>query len=221
MGPLTDGDAITVAASATLDVYGTLREDIGGILHVSGTLIIEPGAALDIFGMVTVEPVATYEPLGTVTVEPGGTLAILGQATPLIVVSTSSLNLGTTTQGTAGSCQSYTVSGSNLTADILLTAPTGVELSDNGGTSYSMTLDLAESGGTVGATTVLARSVAGAPSGPLSGVIAADSAGATEQGITVSGTVNPVTTPTITLSPVAPFKLGSSKAPANERAGNR
>ena len=141
-----DGDAITVAAGATLDVYGTLTEAIGGNLDDFGTLIIEPGAALDIFGMVTVEPVATYEPLGTVTVEPGGTLTIPGQATPVIVVSTSLLNLGTTTQGTAGSGQSYTVSGSNLTADILLTAPTGVELSDNGGTSYSTTLDLAESG---------------------------------------------------------------------------
>jgi len=121
--------------------------------------------------------------------------------TPVITVSTSSLNLGTTTQGTAGSAQSFTVSGSNLTADILLTAPTGVELSDNGGTSYSSTLDLVESGGTVGTTTILARIAATAPVGPVSGVIAADSTGATEQDITVSGTVNPVPTPSITVRP--------------------
>jgi parallel beta-helix repeat protein len=116
---------------------------------------------------------------------------------PTITLSTSSLNLGTTTQGTAGDSQSFTVSGSNLTADIILTAPTGVELSDDGGTSYSSSLDLVESGGTVGTTTVFARITAGAPLGPLSGTIAADSTGATEQDITVSGTV---TAPTITVS---------------------
>src|SRR5208283_4625163 len=129
--------------------------------------------------------------------------------TPTITVSTSSLNLGTTTQGTAGTSQSFTVGGSNLTADILLTAPTGVELSDNGGTSYSSTLDLVESGGTVGTTTVLARITATAPLGPVSGVIAADSTGATEQDISVSGTVNPVPTPTITVS-TSSLNLGTT-----------
>src|SRR5208282_5759494 len=129
--------------------------------------------------------------------------------TPTITVSTSSLNLGTTTQGTAGTPQSFTVSGSNLTAVIVLTAPTGVELSDNGGTSYSTTLDLAESGGTVVTTTVLARITATAPLGSVSGTIAADSTGATEQDITVSGTVNPVLTPTITVS-TSSLNLGTT-----------
>ena len=208
-GLLSDQDAITVAAGATLDVSGHLTEGVGGALDDFGTLIIEPGAALDIFGTVTVEPGATYKPLGTVTVEPGGTLTMPGQAAPVIVVSTSSLNLGTTTQGTAGTSQSFTVSGSNLTADILLTAPSGVQLSDNGGTSYSTTLDLAESWGTVGTTTVLARITATAPVGPVSGMIAADSTGATEQDITVSGTVNPVPTPTITVS-TSSLNLGTT-----------
>ena len=119
-------------------------------------------------------------------------------------MSTSSLNLGTTTQGTAGTPQSFTVSGSNPTADILLTAPSGVQMSNNGGTSYSTTLDLAESGGTVGTTTILARIAASAALGPVSGMIAADSTGATEQDISVSGTVNPAaTTAGLTLSPAS------------------
>ena len=130
-------------------------------------------------------------------------------ASPTIATSPSSLNLGTTTQGTAGTSQSFTVSGSNLTADIVLTAPTDVELSDNGGTSYSSTLDLAESGGTVSTTTVLARITATAPLGSVSGTIAADSTGATEQDITVSGTVNPVLTPTITVS-TSSLNLGTT-----------
>ncbi len=123
----------------------------------------------------------------------------VGQESPSITVSINTLALGTTSQGTAGSPQSFTVSGSDLTADILLTAPTGVQLSDNGGTSYSTTLDLAESGGTVGTTTVLATIAANASLGPISGTIAADSTGATEQDVTVSGTVEAPTqlTPTV------------------------
>ncbi len=113
----------------------------------------------------------------------------VGQESPSITVSINTLALGTTSQGTAGSPQSFTVSGSDLTADILLTAPTGVQLSDNGGTGYSTTLDLAESGGTVGTTTVLATIAANASLGPISGTIAANSTGATEQDVTVSGTV--------------------------------
>jgi hypothetical protein len=193
-GLLSDQDAITVAAGATLDVLGQLTEGVGGLTDVFGTLIIETSGKLDIFGTVITEIGATYTPLGTVIIEPGGTLKNLGQAQqPAIVVSTNSLNLGTTTAGTAGAAQSFTVSGSNLTADVILTAPSGVELSDNGGTNYSSTLDLVESGGTVGTTTVLARNTAGAPVGPVSGKIAADSTGATEQDIAVTGNVNTFT----------------------------
>ena len=46
-------------------------------------------------------------------------------ATPTITVSTGSLNLGTVTAGTAGTAQTYTVSGSNLTADIARPRPAG------------------------------------------------------------------------------------------------
>jgi len=77
-----------------------------------------------------------------------------------------------------------------------------VELSDNGGSSYIAALDLTESGGTVGTTTILARIAATAPLGPVSGMIRADSTGATEQDISVSGTVNPFTITAI--SPVSP-----------------
>ena len=53
----------------------------------------------------------------------GAVNSIAAAAIPTITVSTGSLNLGTTTAGTAGTAQTYTVSGSNLTAEIVLTAP--------------------------------------------------------------------------------------------------
>ncbi len=208
-GLLSVQGSITVAAEATLDVMGQLTVEAGGLVDVFGTLTIEKSGTLDIFGTVIIEIGATYVPLGTVIIETGGVLRILSQPLPTIVVSTSSLALGTTTQGTAGAAQSFTVSGSNLTADIILAAPSGVDLSDNGGTSYSSTLDLVESNDTVGTTTVLARITAGAPAGPVSGMIAADSRGAAERDITVTGTVNPASVPAITVS-TSSLSLGTT-----------
>ena len=107
-----------------------------------------------------------------------------------INISISTLPLGTTTAGTAGSTESYTVSGTGLTADILIDAPTGVELSDDGGSTWSTSLDLIESGGTVDTTTIDARISASASVGGISGDITNTSTGATEQDVSVSGTVN-------------------------------
>jgi len=111
------------------------------------------------------------------------------QSSPTIGVSASTLSLGTTTQGTAGTARSFTVSGTNLTADILLTAPAGVELSDDGGVAYHATLDLSEAGGVVAATVIDARISATALVGSVSGTVVVDSAGAAEQDVGVSGSV--------------------------------
>ena len=201
-GLLSDVDAITVGVGALLDVAGQLTEGTGGVQDVYGSLVIETSGDLDIFGSVTIEQGATYTPLGTVTVESGGSLTNLAGEPPAISVSTDSIELGTSTDGIAGVAQSFTVSGSDLIADILMTAPLGVELSDDGGTSYSTTLDLAESGGTVGVTTILARLAATAQVGPVTGKIGVASTDAIEQDITVSGTVNPIALTAIsTVSP--------------------
>jgi hypothetical protein len=128
---------------------------------------------------------------------------------PTIVLSTNALPLGSSTLGSAGSAQMFTVSGSNLTADIFLTAPAGVELSQDGGLTYGTSLDLPETGGTV-STVIDARISAAAPVGPISGTIAADSSGATEQDIPVNGTVNPASTTTAVSSSVNPSVFGQT-----------
>ncbi len=138
-----------------------------------------------------------------------GALQYVPAATPTVTISTGSLDLGSTTAGTAGSIESYTVSGSNLTADITIVAPSGVELSDDGGTTWHTSLDLAESGGTVNTTTIDARIAATASVGEISGEISNTSTGATAQDVSVSGTVNAV--PTITVSTES-LNLGSTTA---------
>jgi hypothetical protein len=130
--------------------------------------------------------------------------------TPTIVISATSLDLGTTTAGTAGTAKTYTVSGSNLTAAITITAPTGVEISSNG-TSFSNTLALTPTSGAVANTTISTRIAASAVAGPLTGKITNTSTGATEQDVNVTGTVNAVTTPTITVSATS-VDLGTTTA---------
>jgi hypothetical protein len=127
----------------------------------------------------------------------GGTQNI---PTPTITIGPSSLNLGTTTTGTAGTAESYTIGGANLTANVTVTAPSGVQVSDNGGASWSSSLTLTETQGTLGPTTIESRISASAVTGPITGSISDTSTGATAQDVTVSGTVNgvPVDGPLVT-----------------------
>ncbi len=119
----------------------------------------------------------------------GGTQNI---PTPTITIGPSSLNLGATTMGTAGTAESYTIGGANLTANVTVTAPSGVQVSDNGGATWSSSLTLTETQGTLGSTTIEARIGPSAVTGPITGSISDTSTGATAQDVTVSGTVNGV-----------------------------
>jgi Bacterial Ig-like domain (group 3)/IPT/TIG domain len=108
---------------------------------------------------------------------------------PTLTVNPSSLDLGTTTPGTAGTEESYTISGADLAANVTITAPAGVQMSDDGGVSWSSSLTLTENEGTVNSTTIEARISATAASGSVTGSIANTSAGAATQDVATSGTV--------------------------------
>jgi hypothetical protein len=111
---------------------------------------------------------------------------------PNIAVSTLNLTLSNTTQGVAGSPSvTYTVGGTNLTNDIVLAAPTNVEISLVAGGPYSAGFTLTQTGGTVATTTIHARITAGAPQGAVSGNITHTSIGATQRDVAVTGTVAP------------------------------
>lgn len=87
--------------------------------------------------------------------------------------------------------QSFTVDGSALTADIVITAPTGYEISTTSGSGYSNTLSLTQTSGSVASTTIYVRLTASA-SGSPSGNLTVASIGITTQNIAVSGSVNDV-----------------------------
>jgi hypothetical protein len=108
---------------------------------------------------------------------------------PSLTVSATSLSLGTTTAGTPGTSQSFSVGGEELTASLVVTAPANVQLSRDG-TIWSGTLSLAPGAtGAVAATTIRTRLAASAPVGTVLGGIAVTSTGATSKQVAVSGTV--------------------------------
>ena len=124
-----------------------------------------------------------------------GSVGPLDPTAPLISVSPASLASFATVPGTPSSAKSYTVSSINLTTDLMITAPTGYEISKDNGSSYAGTQTLTQSGGVVAATAINVR-LTGVGSGTLSGAITNESAGATTQNVAVSGTVDVANGPT-------------------------
>jgi len=111
---------------------------------------------------------------------------------PSISTSTSSLSNFSSCIGSASTAQTFTVSGTNLTSNIDIAALTGYEFSQ-GGTTYTPTLSLTPSSGTLNSTTVYARLVSSS-SGSPSGNISLSSTGAVSKTIAVNGVVNSLTT---------------------------
>lgn len=113
-----------------------------------------------------------------------------GGATPTLSVSETSLTGFTYVEGSGPSAeQSFTASGSNLTADITVTAPTGYEVSTTSGSGFAASVILPYIGGTVSSTTVYARLKAGLEEGSYAGDISLTSTGATAKTVALSGTV--------------------------------
>ncbi len=175
-----------------------LSDDNGSSFHAALTLIPNGGAVSTTTIEVRINALA---PVGNVNEEitdtcPGATEkdvtvtgTVLTASVPTILVGKRSLNLGSTSAGSPGTASSYTVSGSNLTANIAISAPASVELSDDGGNSFHASLTLTQSGGTVATTTIEARIADSASIGTISGEITATSTGASDQDVTVAGTV--------------------------------
>jgi len=111
-----------------------------------------------------------------------------GGSTPTITLSSGDLSAFSTTYGIASAAQSFTVAGSDLTANITVTAPSGYNVSLSSGSGYGSSVSLTPSGGTVSETTVYVR-LTGAATGAFSGNVSATSTDAAEKTKAVSGTV--------------------------------
>ena len=123
---------------------------------------------------------------------------------PSIAV-TSSLTAFSSNTGQPSAEQSYTVSGSNLTGNITITASTGYLISTTSGTGFASSVSLTPSAGTVAATTIYVvqnSTTLGANTGTLTHT----STGASAQVVNVSGNVfaaEPTTASTVSFTNVA------------------
>jgi PKD repeat protein len=121
------------------------------------------------------------------------------------ILTSGTLSPFTSCAGTASSEQSFSISGTGLTANISITPPTGYEVSTTSGSGFNSSVTLTPSLGTVSATTIYAR-LTNSASGTPSGNITCTSTGATTKNVTASGTVNALptvstTNPTAVCSP--------------------
>jgi hypothetical protein len=132
----------------------------------------------------------------TGTIAKGVAFSPISVSIPPTISATGTLNSVNTTYGTPSTLPtSFTVSGSNLTNDILVTPPTGYEISKTlGGTSgYSATQTLTQSSGAVASTIIYVRLKANATvfGSPYTGNIVLSSTGATNVNVaTVSSAVS-------------------------------
>jgi pectin methylesterase-like acyl-CoA thioesterase len=114
------------------------------------------------------------------------------QVSSVPTITTSSIALAAFAQYTTGTSavQTYTVSGVNLTSNLVITPPAGFEISTNGGTSWvgsTAPITLTPTANTLASTTISVRLNA-ATTGAYSGNISHVSTGATTVNVALTGT---------------------------------
>lgn len=116
------------------------------------------------------------------------------------ITTSGALTAFTACEGNVSASQSFTVTASNLTANLVLTAPTGYELSTSSSGTYSTTLIIVPSSGSVSSRAIFVRLASTAVNG-VSGNIAATSTGAVTKNVaTGNATVNHSLTASVTIS---------------------
>ncbi|MDP5027749.1 MAG: lamin tail domain-containing protein [Flavobacterium sp.] len=115
--------------------------------------------------------------------------------------------------------QTFSVSGINLTADLIVTAPANFEISSTSGTGFSSSVTLTPASGTVASTTLYVRLTAGLTANTYTDVLTATSTGATSETINVAGIVSPPN-PQFTITGGTPGTMNYSfgAGPSNEES---
>lgn len=162
---------VTVASAGTLVKTGftfsgwNTAADGTGTPYAAGSTLIMPANAVTLY--------AQWAAITTPTITTTGTLAALN-----------------TIYGTPSSNTSFSVSGTALTDDILVTAPAGFEVSTVAGSGFGSSVTLPQSSGTVASTTIFVRLAATTAVGSYSGNVVLTSTGAATVNVaTVSSTV--------------------------------
>jgi len=172
-----DGKYVYVAneGSNNVDVINTADNSISNIINVTGQLSICLG---------------NFFAPGTGCTGMPTKFTITVNGLPIITASVATGTISACIGSPSTSTQQFTVSGSNLSSDITVTAPANFEVSLSPGVGYANTLTLVETGGKVSSTVIYVRSSASAPAGNISGTVTVSSTGAPGQTVAVSGIIN-------------------------------
>ncbi|MBM3863318.1 MAG: hypothetical protein FJ385_05090, partial [Verrucomicrobia bacterium] len=111
-----------------------------------------------------------------------------GVATTPTISTTGTPSALSTTYGTASDATSFSVSGVDMSAGVLVTPPTGFEVSQSADSGFGATTTVGAAG-TIASTTVYVRLAANAAAGSPSGNVVLSSLGASNVNVAVSGTV--------------------------------
>jgi PKD repeat protein len=109
------------------------------------------------------------------------------------ISTTGTLSAFTACTGLVSAEQNFSVSGSNLSTDIIITPPSGYEVSTTSGSGFATSVSLTQTSGSVNSTTIYVR-LTNSASGSPAGNISCTSTSATTQNIAVSGTVTSLPT---------------------------
>jgi len=203
-------DAVALRkASVLIDVIGLIGTDPGaewgtGLTSTATNTLIRKSTIQngDSNGSDTFDPATEWNGYAVDTWTYVGTHESICDPNPIITVSPTSLTGFTFILATGPSAeQTFTASGSKLTANMVITPPTDFEISTTSGSGFGSSITLTPTSGTVAATTIYVRLKAGlAVASYNSENITATSAAATTKNISCSGTV---TQPTITSATTA------------------
>ena len=209
---LSGDDAATNASTSTVTVVNAHTIAFNTGVNTQGNVVrwtgINPGSDGTI--VIRARASTTAEISGSIANAYGLSVFMLQEeasSNPTITITGTPLSAFSSAPGTPSSEQSYTVSGSNLTNDIAITAPADFEISKTSGSGFASSLVLSQSGGSVAATTIYVR-FNRATEGTSSGNITHASTGATTQNVAVTGTA---TTP-----PTAPSGLTATAASSTQ-----
>lgn len=196
----TFGATLTGGAGSTAFTSTGLQnsESIGSVTITYGT------------GAAAADPVATYTGSVVASAATGGTFTaanytityvagnITVTAAPIPAISTSgALSALSTTYGTASATGTFSVSGTNMTAGILVTPPAGFEVSSSATTGFGSSVTIG-SAGTIVSTPVYIRLAATDGAGNYSGNVTLSSTGANST--TVATAVSTVSPKTLTVT---------------------
>jgi gliding motility-associated-like protein len=204
----TSNTAPSISGTVTLQSGETLSVVVNGTSYTVSNGLVVTGNTWSL-QLPTLTP-ATYNVVATITNSAGYTLSdstsneliITPPGTPTIGISATQLNLFTACAGSVSAEQSFSVSGTSLTAGVVVSVPSGFEISLTSGSygSSSSSVTLTPTAGDLNATSVYVRMTATA-SGTPNGNITLTSTGATITNVAVSGTVNVLPNLQLKLSP--------------------